>query len=317
PAASRTLPASAVVHAPAPRVRAGVRPIPLAPGDGVPRVIVHEGLGTVHAYRPVLPALARLGPVLGFAVRDAQDYLDLPVRHLNATLGRRYADALWRSGVREVDVLGYCSGGLVALEMAKSLVQLGVAVRTLDIVSSYRIPYLIEDERLVLFNFAATLGLPLDALGFPETYVLADALADALKADPTRLAPGSLQAQLEIFGDRCEPLDVLCRRVLRAAAGLSMQDALAHPLLDERERLYRLFMHSVQACHWAGDAPYAGALRLFVPERCNPLIPQQRAALTDYWTAQALGGITAVDIPGGHFDCLNAAFVDTRLKEAR
>ncbi|MGY6241192.1 non-ribosomal peptide synthetase [Burkholderia ambifaria] len=317
PAASRTLQASAVVHAPAPRVRASVRPIPLAPGDGVPRVIVHEGLGTVHAYRPVLPALARLGPVLGFAVRDAQDYLDLPVRHLNATLGRRYAEALWRSGVREVDVLGYCSGGLIALEMAKSLVQLGVAVRTLDIVSSYRIPYLIEDERLVLFNFAATLGLPVDALGFPETYVLADALADALKVDAARLAPGSMQAQLEIFGDRCEPLDVLRRRVLRAAAGLSTQDEIAHPLLDERERLYRLFTHSVQACHWAGDAPYAGALRLFVPERCNPLIPQQRAALTDYWTAQALGGITAVDIPGGHFDCLNAAFVDTRLKEAR
>ncbi|MDN7851746.1 non-ribosomal peptide synthetase [Burkholderia seminalis] len=316
-AAPRAMQPSSVVHAPAPRVRADVRPIPLAPGDGVPRVIVHEGLGTVHAYRPALPALARLGPVLGFAVRDAQDYLDLPARHLNATLGRRYADALWRSGVREVDVLGYCSGGLVALEMAKSLVQLGVAVRTLDIVSSYRIPYLIEDERLVLFNFAATLGLPLDALGFPETYVLADALADALKADPTRLAPGSLQAQLEIFGDRCEPLDELRRRVLRAAAGLSMQDDVAHPLLDERERLYRLFMHSVQASHWAGDAPYAGALRLFVPERCNPLIPQQRAALTEYWTAQALGGITAADIPGGHFDCLNAAFVDTRLKEAR
>ncbi|WP_457766320.1 hypothetical protein [Burkholderia contaminans] len=58
-------------------------------------------------------------------------------------------------------------------------------------------------------------------------------------------------------------------------------------------------------------------MRLFVPERCNPLIPQQRAALTEYWTAQALGGITAVDIPGGHFDCLNAAFVDTRLKEAQ
>lgn len=317
PATPRAMHASTVVHAPAPRVRADVRPIPLAPGAGVPRVIVHEGLGTVHAYRPVMPALARLGPVLGFAVRDAQDYLDLPARHLNATLGRRYADALWRSGVREVDVLGYCSGGLVALEMAKSLVQLGVAVRTLDIVSSYRIPYLIEDERLVLFNFAATLGLPLDALGFPETYVLADALADALKADSARLAPGSLQAQLEIFGDRCEPLDGLRRRVLRAAAGLSMQDEVAHPLLDERERLYRLFMHSVQACHWAGDAPYAGALRLFVPERCNPLIPQQRAALTEYWAAQALGGITAIDIPGGHFDCLNAAFVDTRLKEAR
>ncbi|MCW0111336.1 thioesterase domain-containing protein, partial [Burkholderia pseudomallei] len=177
-------------------------------------------LGTVHAYRPVMPALARLGPVVGFAVRDAQDYLDLPAQHLNATLGARYARALSREGIGEVDVLGYCSGGLVALEMAKALVQLGVAVRSLDIVSSYRIPYLIDDERLVLFNFAATLGLPLDALGFPAAHLLADALADALKADPERIAPGGIQAQLEVFGDRCTPLDTLRRRVLRVAAGL-------------------------------------------------------------------------------------------------
>ncbi|MXN77938.1 amino acid adenylation domain-containing protein [Burkholderia sp. 4701] len=316
--------ASTVVHAPAPRGRAAIQPLRLAPGAGVPRVIVHEGLGTVQAYRPILPALAQLGPVLGFAVRDAQDYLDLPARHLNATLGRRYAEALWRDGVREADVLGYCSGGLIALEMAKTLVQLGVAVRTLDIVSSYRIPYLIEDERLVLFNFAATLGLPLDALGFPAAHLLADALADVLKADPARVAPGMIQRQLEIFGARCEPLDALRRRVLRAAAGLPVDaggadEDDAHPLVAERERLYRLFMHSVQACHWAGHAPYAGPLRLFVPERCNPLIPQQRAVLYDYWHGQALGGITLVDVPGGHFDCLNTDFVATRLnlKEAR
>ncbi|AIP67027.1 peptide synthetase [Burkholderia thailandensis] len=309
--------ASSVVHAPAPRGRIDVQPLRLAAGVGVPRVIVHEGLGTVHAYRPVMPALARLGPVVGFAVRDAQDYLDLPAQHLNATLGARYARALSREGIGEVDVLGYCSGGLVALEMAKALVQLGVAVRSLDIVSSYRIPYLIDDERLVLFNFAATLGLPLDALGFPAAHLLADALADALKADPERIAPGGIQAQLEVFGDRCTPLDTLRRRVLRVAAGLPADGDGPHPLVDERERLYRLFMHSVHASHWAGHAPYAGPLRLFVPERCDPLIPQQRAVLFDYWRDQALGGIALVDIPGGHFDCLSAAFVDLHLKEAR
>ncbi len=98
------------------------------------RAVAAEGAALADRVRGVL--LARLGPVLGFAVRDAQDYLDLPAQHLSATLGARYAYALSREGIGEVDVLGYCSGGLIALEMAKTLVQLGVAVRSLDIVST-------------------------------------------------------------------------------------------------------------------------------------------------------------------------------------
>ncbi len=105
--------------------------------------------------------------------------------------------------------------------LARLGLAVGVAVRSLDIVSSYRIPYLIDDERLVLFNFAATLGLPLDALDFPAAHLLADALADALKADPARIAPGVIQAQLEVFGDRCAPLVTLHKTLFAGFPGRS------------------------------------------------------------------------------------------------
>ena len=131
----------------------------LVPGEGVPRVLVHEGLGTLLPYRPLLRALGEGRPLLGLAVHDSDAYLAIPAEYLNACLGRRYAEALHGAGLREVDLLGYCSGGLVALETAKSLLQRGVRVRQLDIVSSYRIPYRVDDERLLLFSFAATLGL--------------------------------------------------------------------------------------------------------------------------------------------------------------
>ncbi len=145
----------------------------LVPGEGVPRVLVHEGLGTLLPYRPLLRALGEGRPLLGLAVHDSDAYLAIPAEHLNACLGRRYAEALHGAGLREVDLLGYCSGGLVALETAKSLVQRGVRVRQLDIVSSYRIPYRVDDERLLLFSFAATLGLDTAALGFPRRNVSA------------------------------------------------------------------------------------------------------------------------------------------------
>ncbi|WP_254873814.1 thioesterase domain-containing protein, partial [Pseudomonas aeruginosa] len=164
----------------------------LVPGEGVPRVLVHEGLGTLLPYRPLLRALGEGRPLLGLAVHDSDAYLAIPAEHLNACLGRRYAEALHRAGLREVDLLGYCSGGLVALETAKSLVQRGVRVRQLDIVSSYRIPYRVDDERLLLFSFAATLGLDTAALGFPAPERLGQAVQAALAQTPERLVAEAL-----------------------------------------------------------------------------------------------------------------------------
>ncbi|ENU4135312.1 TPA: pyochelin non-ribosomal peptide synthetase PchF [Pseudomonas aeruginosa] len=268
----------------------------LVPGEGVPRVLVHEGLGTLLPYRPLLRALGEGRPLLGLAVHDSDAYLAIPAEHLNACLGRRYAEALHGAGLREVDLLGYCSGGLVALETAKSLVQRGVRVRQLDIVSSYRIPYRVDDERLLLFSFAATLGLDTAALGFPAPERLGLAVQAALAQTPERLGAEAL-AGLPGVAD----LVALRGRVLQAASGSA--DAAS----VERDTLYRLFCHSVRASQAEAPEPYVGALRLFVPDAGNPLVPRYAEALETQWRAAALGACGIHEVPGGHFDCLGEA----------
>ncbi|TRX74487.1 non-ribosomal peptide synthetase [Pseudomonas mangiferae] len=287
--------------------------VTLVPGSGIPRVLVHEGLGTLLAYRPLQEALGRERPLLGLAVHDSQAYLDTPAAHLNAALGRHYAEALWRAGHRQLDLLGYCSGGLLALETAKALVQRGVRVRGLDIVSSYRIPYRIDDERLVLYTFAATLGLATEPLGFPRAERLGEALASALARTPGHLGESALRDALADLGEPLAPLEdveALRQRVLAAAC------AGGQPL-EARETLYRVFAHSVWASQYAETTPYIGALRLFIPERGSPLIPHHRSALQDDWQARALAGCTAQAVPGGHFDCLGPALAAHLLKESR
>ncbi|MEC5981652.1 pyochelin non-ribosomal peptide synthetase PchF [Pseudomonas aeruginosa] len=275
----------------------------LVPGEGVPRVLVHEGLGTLLPYRPLLRALGEGRPLLGLAVHDSDAYLAIPAEHLNACLGRRYAEALHRAGLREVDLLGYCSGGLVALETAKSLVQRGVRVRQLDIVSSYRIPYRVDDERLLLFSFAATLGLDTAALGFPAPERLGQAVQAALAQTPERLGAEAL-AGLPGLAD----LVALRGRVLQAASGSA--DAAS----VERDTLYRLFCHSVRASQAAAPEPYVGALRLFVPDAGNPLVPRYAEALETQWRAAALGACGIHEVPGGHFDCLGEALAQSLSK---
>ncbi|MFL1549805.1 amino acid adenylation domain-containing protein [Pseudomonas sp. D47] len=248
-------------------------------GEGTAHVLVHEGLGTLLPYRGLIAELADSGPLLGLAVHDSDDYLSLPPEHINATLGKRYAQALWDSGRRSFDVLGYCSGGLVALELAKALLQLGAEVRQLDIVSSYRIPYLVGDELLMLHSFAATLGLDAAALGLPSAEQLQ-------QSAPLNLDVGLLKA-----------------RVLAAAQGIA------------DEQLYRVFVHSVHASHYSDGAPYVGAIRLFVPSVANPMIPDHQASLQAWWQAASLGPLTVATLRGNHFECLNAGLSAYLLEE--
>lgn len=278
----------------------------LAEGAGVPRVLIHEGLGTLLPYRPLIQALGCERPLLGLAVHDSEAYLAIPAAHLNACLGRRYAAALHAAGLREVDLLGYCSGGLLALETARSLVQRGVRVRQLDIVSSYRIPYRIDDERLLLFSFAATLGLDTAALGFPGPAGLASRIHAALAGTRGHL-PAQTLATLPALAD----LDALRRRVLQAASGS------AGAAGSGRETLYRLFCHSVRASQAELPVPYVGALRLFVPGAGHPLVPDYAGALARDWQAAAIGACHLHEVPGGHFDCLGQTLADFLLKEVR
>ncbi|MGE8405791.1 MAG: amino acid adenylation domain-containing protein [Pseudomonas sp.] len=272
----------------------------LAGGEGTARVLVHEGLGTLLPYRGLIAELAGHGPLLGLAVHDSEEYLRLPAQHVNATLGKRYAQALWDSGRRRFDLLGYCSGGLVTLELAKALLQLGVEVGQVDIVSSYRIPYRVDDELLILHSFAATLGLDTQALGLPDAEHLQAAVTAQLQATPGHLAAGSLGQALARFD-----VAQLKARVLAAANGIA--DA----------QLYRVFAHSVQASHYATGAPYVGAVRLFVPSVGNPLIPDHQASLRTWWQAASLAPLSVQTLQGNHFDCLNAGLGRHLLEEHR
>ncbi|QVM98995.1 amino acid adenylation domain-containing protein [Pseudomonas sp. SORT22] len=272
----------------------------LAAGEGIARVLVHEGLGTLLPYRRLIAELAGSGPLLGLAVHDSEAYLRLAPQHVNATLGKRYAQALWDSGRRSFDLLGYCSGGLVTLELAKALLQLGAEVRRVDIVSSYRIPYRLDDELLILYSFTATLGLDPQALGLPSAEQLQAALAPLVQASVQHLPAGSLSAALPAFD-----VAQLKARVLSAASGIA------------DEQLYRVFAHSVRASHYSDSAPYIGAVRLFVPSVGNPLIANHQASLQAWWQAASLAPLSVQTLRGNHFDCLNAGLSRYLLEEQR
>lgn len=125
----------------------------------------------------------------------------------------------------------------------------------------------------------------------------------ALAQTPERLGAEAL-AGLPGLAD----LVALRGRVLQAASGSA--DAAS----VERDTLYRLFCHSVRASQAAAPEPYVGALRLFVPDAGNPLVPRYAEALETQWRAAALGACGIHEVPGGHFDCLGEALAQSLSK---
>ncbi|WP_210550534.1 class I SAM-dependent methyltransferase [Streptomyces scabiei] len=80
-------------------------------GSGPLRLLVHEGLGTLVPYRPLIKELTADSSLLGLAVPDSDGYLELAPHRLVEDLGAAYAREVLAAGHREVEVVGYCSGG--------------------------------------------------------------------------------------------------------------------------------------------------------------------------------------------------------------
>ncbi|MFJ2767105.1 amino acid adenylation domain-containing protein [Streptomyces sp. NPDC087300] len=291
-------------------------------GRGPVRVLVHEGLGTLAPYRPLIRELAQDGTLLGLAVPDSDGYLGIAPERVVEDLAAGYAREVLAAGHRDVEIVGYCSGGLIAAELARALSEGGADVRRLTVVSSYRIPYRLRDPLMVDYAFARVMGGDLGTLGWPvDESDMGKALSAALHRSPRSLEPGALA---RVGGD--ERLDSVAER-FRALEKLTddeREDGLYRELAateaglgDVRHvtALHRVFAHTVEAVTRYEPLPYAGDITFLRPLAPTHFIPGFADDMTHFWKDLCLGEFTVVDVPGDHFTCIQAPHV-SRTAEA-
>lgn len=91
-------------------------------GEGVLRVLVYEGFGMLLLYCLLFCVLGEGWLLLGLVVYDSDVYLVIFVEYFNVCFGCCYVEVFYGVGLCEVDLFGYCFGGLVVLEIVKFLV---------------------------------------------------------------------------------------------------------------------------------------------------------------------------------------------------
>ncbi|MFH8798221.1 amino acid adenylation domain-containing protein [Streptomyces sp. NPDC017936] len=284
------------------------------PADTATRVLVHDGTGTLIPYRAVMAALGDRLPLAGLVVDDIEAFLKADPRTQVAELAERHADALLAEEPGPVHLVGYCMGGLLVPELARRLTAAGAEVTGATVISSYRVPYLVEDDLLAEYIFARLMRADPVALGYPRDESATRELVRATTEQFTNTVPqGSLVDQPEsaLTGPGREAL-----RAFRALAGRPQEERLraigasmpvqeAELRSEERlSRLYRIVKHSLVSVA-SHEATPCDLPATFVRQTGEAeVFPGMHRDMTDHWQQVCGEGLRVVDVPGDHFTCV-------------
>ncbi|WP_033290187.1 non-ribosomal peptide synthetase [Amycolatopsis jejuensis] len=285
-------------------------------GDGPMRVLFHAALGTMDYFQELGKSLAvqDLGPVTGLAVRDAEAYCAQSPGGLLSTVADDYARSLAAEGHSRFQLVGYCLGGLLAVEVARRLAERGLDVVDLTLVDS--IPMFLETDEELAFEAIFVPNLDLDPVSavFGEDVDAADVYraVELLMAEYGGRVPAGALA--ELGGD---PGLAAVAAAARRRAEIQQEERLAGYARAAAEQsglpvdaelvpaLYRVCRHSMIAARFDPE-PYAGDLTFLRAAE------QQSFGITGgvghlaapFWERTCLGRFTVHDVPGNHFSVI-------------
>ncbi|MFI6044558.1 amino acid adenylation domain-containing protein [Nocardia sp. NPDC051321] len=282
--------------------------------DTATMVLVHDGTGTLVPYRSLLRELSGRVPLVGLVIDDPELFLSGDPRTEVDDLANRHTAALLAAGIERAHLVGYCMGGLLVPEIAHRLIQAGVEVTGMTAISSYRVPYLVEDDLMAEYLCARMVQVDPADLGYPPAdrgmNELIQAVADrndntipqgSLAAAPASglseagalalrefqlLARRPQQERLRAMGDKMPAGDDELGTVEWLAGFLRN---IKHSLITVANHMPTKYEQQATFIRQTGDAE---------------IFPGMHADMTEYWQQVCVGGLSIVDVPGDHFTCM-------------
>lgn len=296
--------------------------VPAKDRSGAIHVLVHDGSGTLAPYRALLPLLEaapeRTGEILGLMVPDAQMYLARPATRLISDLAAEYATLLRTRNPSRIHLIGYCMGGLLATEIARVLLDAGIDVNPVTVISSDRFRYRIDDELLLERAFGGLLGADISVAGHHVDDTLMErALLQLRKQHGEHIPAGSLQSlngELKPVADCYTRLAAIPAAERRAALLATMSTKAWEVPQAQMENQFRIFRHSLAAVTQYQPEAFAGDLHLLLDNEAIHFLPGLQPDMRAFWEDLALGDVQTDSIQGNHLNCLQPPHVSVALE---
>ncbi len=268
-------------------------------------VILHEGSGTVLPYLSLVDKLS--GPIYGVNVTDSAAFLSIPAERLICQLASTYLPEIQKVG-DQCHLVGYCMGGLLAFEIARQALENGRPVSSLTIISSYQIPYHINDPLMIDLVMSWTLGVEP-----PWNLLKADleGIYHAILADkPAVITVNAVVERAKANGLTALANEYACLQQQSNEVRLSQlltaieQHSTASSHVSRQP--FDVFRHSIQGVCQYQPNYFAGDMTFVCQQGDTYLLPALQQDMTAFWQTYCLGQINRLTLPGDHFTCLSA-----------
>lgn len=137
------------------------------------RILLHGALGSVDVYRYLIPEMEKqnCGEIISIGISDLDEYCKLESEEVVLHLADLYTQKILEENLDKVQIVGYSFSGVIAIEMAKQLLEAGIDVEDVAIIDGCSIPVEIQDEIIYELFFIGNLHVSLEKLEFTDLKV--------------------------------------------------------------------------------------------------------------------------------------------------
>ncbi|HCD8868579.1 TPA: non-ribosomal peptide synthase, partial [Enterococcus faecium] len=131
-------------------------------------VLFHDGLGSLGPYSSLIPLINENCDkynLYGLGNIDEKSFLSISPDNLISTLGYEYANLLEQTGEKEFELIGFCTGGLIAIETGKVLLEKGLKVNMVTTIDTMICKKMILNNFLLERAFAQLIGANINKAG--------------------------------------------------------------------------------------------------------------------------------------------------------
>lgn len=285
-------------------------------GGEVMKVFFPGGIGFLQQFNTLFQILVnnpeRTEGIAAFNYTEDKEYLDSEEKDHIVTIGRRYADLLLNSGYRKFKLIGYCMGGLVAIEAARALLEAGAEV--LPVVTIDTIPIVLEMEGDLLMerSYGLMVGADVSKAGHVKRDELVQMALELLKdhnngfieEDAILGLTGELSELAACYKkqktlSKRERMENLKNAIPENSMQLSSED------MNRFNELFEIYKRNYRCAIGYTPKPFAGDLQaLSCMDDHSPFVPVMKPGTEAFLSKCALGNLEVLPIGGNHLSCL-------------
>lgn len=277
-------------------------------------IFFHTALGTTNCYRFVEKELRKedLGDFLFINVEDVEWYYSIQYHELVDRITDEYVRKIEQLHYKNINLIGYCLGGILALNVAVKLLEKGIEVNNLFVIDSYPVSGKVEDEFIDEVIFLPNYQLMLsEVLEDVDDFKVMEFITEVRKRNNGNIPQNTFfniiekDSKMKNNSGLWEFVNSTKEKRFEAYAKAIEKKTCINVSAELLEATFEIYQHgfkgaNVELPFYSGDICYLSACeeqKYFFADKNQNL---------EMWNDICLGEFEVINVPGNHVTCIHS-----------